>query len=638
MARRARASLAIATVALLLAGAAAAFFLWRREPPLPPPPSALEAQLDAWREAGLLPPAAKRDAAAAADRLREAQAALAADLPSRTADALRLFREALALFPYRSDAAIAGYATAFAETSGEDPDGAALRGAHEIVRAALADGPHPDLLAAYARLLLLVPGEANVAEALAVARQATSIAPGDPGARLALALATQPADPAGAGRQLEEAWAAAPTDRRLLGAAARARWAAGDAVGALALADRRLALDPGHPGALGLQADVLAACDRIEEARAVLARWDAADPRSPLPPLLLARIAYQREGDLAQARRLLETALSRQPDDFVAARALAHRAAVEIASGDVPAAEGAVAQALARVPGSAPARFQAALLAFRRGDASALRESARGLGDRGGTLARRLLAARSAELSGTDEEAQEAYEAVAAAAPRDPAVLLGAAGALARLRAGGPALALAARALDRDVAEGRLRRAPTDFWEGPGPLAEASRRLEALARAESRGGAVAYAAAAAAELLLGRTVPAERLARLSAGASPQALAPLAILGQVALDRGKARQAVLLAEAAVEAHPHEPLALELRARVLEALGRSHDAERAHRDALEAGPDLVTPRLALARLLARRGAAPEARAILEPLVAQEPGLSEARGALAGLARTQ
>jgi predicted Zn-dependent protease len=624
-----------AALALLAAGAAAGAYLWRREPPLPPPPSAVEARVEAWREAGLLPPAQGRDAAAAEARLREGAAALAADLPGRTAEALRLYREALALSPRRSHAAIAGYATAFAEGAGEDADGVELRGAHELLRAALADGARPDVQAAYARLLLAVPSASNAAEALAVATAAASAAPGEPSVRLALGLARQRTDPAAAARLLEEAWAASPEDRRLLTAAARARWAAGDAAGALALADRRLTLDPGHPGALELKAEVLAACDRTDEARAVLERWEAADPGAPLPPLLLARLAYQRAGDLAGARRLLDASLARRPDDFVAARALAHRAAVARAAGDDAGAEAAVAEALARVPASAPARFQAALLAHRRGDAAALRESAGVLGRRAGPLVERLLAARSAELSGTDGEALEAYRAVAAAAPRDPAALLAVAGAFARLRAGGPALEIARRALDRDVAEGRLRPAPTDFWEGPGPLAEASRRFEALARAESRREWLAYAAAATCELLLGRTAAAHRLARLAAEASPQSLPPLVILGQAALDGGRTREARLVADAAVEAHPHEPLAVELRARVLEALGRGHDAERAHRLAAEMGPDLVTPRLALARLLVRRGEAAEARAILEALLGEEPGLAEARGALVALA---
>jgi tetratricopeptide (TPR) repeat protein len=593
----------------------------------------VEARLEAWRDAGLLPPDLREDPAAAAARLQAGAAALAADLPGRTAEALRAFREALALAP-RSPEAVAGYATAFAEAAGEDADGAELRANHDLVRAALAAAPRPDLEAAYARLLLAVPGDGNVAEALALAGRAASAAPSDPGARLALGLAELRSDPAAAARRLEEAAQAIPSDRRLLTAAARARWAAGDAAGALALAERRLALDAAHPGALALQAEVLAACDRLAEAKATLERWASAEPDSALPPLLLARLAYQREDDLAAARRHLDAALARRADDFVAARALAHKAAVELAAGDVPAAESAVAQALARVPASAPARFQAAVLAHRRGDAPALRESAGVLGDRGGAVVARLLAARSAELSGTDEEAQEAYLALAAAAPREPAVLLATAGALARLRAGGRALEVARRALERDPAEGRLRRVPTDYWEGPAPLVEASRRLEAIGGAESRGGATAFAAAAAAELLLGRTVAADRLARLALGASPQALPPVLILAQVALDRGQARQAMALASAAVAADPHHPVALAMRGRALEALGRNLDAEGAHRAATEAGPDLATPRLALARLLARRGEAGEARALLAALLEESPALAEPRGVLLAL----
>src|SRR6266511_3985932 len=620
-----RAGVAVAVVVAIAAAAGAAVLVLRRAPP--PAGSALSAielRVAEWRAAGLLPPGRTRDAALAAARLDAGAAALAADLPPRTDQALRAFREALALSPGRPEVAIAGYATAFADAAGDEPDGAdgaELRATHELVRDALAVASRPALEAAYARLLLLVPSPANDSEASAAAARAVAGAPRDPSARLALGLAQLRREPTAAARLLEEAAAASPADRRLLTAAARARWAAGDGAGALALADRRLALDPGHPGALALRAEALA-------------RWGAADPGSALPPLLLARLAYQRDDDLAAARKLLETALARHPDDFAAARALAHRAAVEVASGDVAAADASVAEALRRVPASAPARFQAALLAFRRGAAPALRESAGVLGDRAGPLAARALAARSAELSGTDDEAQAAWQAVAAQAPRDPAVLLTVAGALARLRAGGPALEVARRALERDLAEGRLHRAPTDFWEGPAALVEASRRLETIARAESRGGATAFAAAAACELLLGRTVAADRLARLAALASPQAPAPPAILAQIALDRGDARRAFPIATAALDLPPAAPVLLAVRARALELLGRNLDAERAHREAAEAGPDLVTPRLGLARLLARRGETADVRLVLEPLLREDPGLAEARGGLLAL----
>jgi tetratricopeptide (TPR) repeat protein len=629
-----RPRIALLAAAALAAGGGSAWLLLRRAPPpAPPAPGPIEEQVAAWREAGRLPAAAGEDPALAEVRLAEARAALAADLPGRTEEALRALREAVALAPRRSAAAIAGYATAFAEAAGDDADGPELRAAHALVREALAGGPRPDLHAAYARLLLAAPGDGNVAEAIRHASQAVSADPTDAGARLALGLALGRRDPGEAARVLEEAARAAPEDRRLLTAAARARWAAGDGGLALALAERRLALDPLQPSALELQVEVLAACDRADAARAVLERWSTADPSSAVAPLLLARLAYQRDGDLPRARRLLDDALSRRPDDFVAARALAHRAAVELAAGDVPAAEGAVAAALARVPGSAPARWQAAVLAFRRGDARALRESAGVLGERGGAGAARLLAARSAELSGTYEDARDAYLAVAAQA-RDPAVLLGVAAALARLDAGGPSLDVARRALERDPAEARLRRAPTDFWEGPAPLAEASSRLEAIARVESRGAAEAYAAAAFAELALGRPAAVERLARLAADASPQALAPAVALAQVALDRGRARQALAVAVEATRADPRHPVAMELRARALEALGRPLEAERWHRAAAEAGPALTTPRLALARLAARRGEAAEARALLEPLLREDPGLAEVRGELAAL----
>jgi tetratricopeptide (TPR) repeat protein len=185
------------------------------------------------------------------------------------------------------------------------------------------------------------------------------------------------------------------------------------------------------------------------------------------------------------------------------------------------------------------------------------------------------------------------------------------------------------------VVEGRLRHPPTDYWEGPVPLVEASRRLEAIASRESRGGATALAGAAACEVLLGRTVAAERLAKLAVAASPQSPAPHALLAQVALDRGDARRALAHAQAAVDSRALDPVALVARARALEGLGRNLDAEQAFRAAAEAGPELVTPRLGLGRLLARRGEATEAGALLEPLLREDPSLAEVRGALLALA---
>jgi tetratricopeptide (TPR) repeat protein len=378
------------------------------------------------------------------------------------------------------------------------------------------------------------------------------------------------------------------------------------------------------------------ASDRIADARATIGRWEAAVPGSPLPPLLLAEVAYQIDDDAPLARRLLAVALSRNPGAYAAARILSHRAAVESLSGDAAAAQAAVDEALRRVPGSAPARFQAALLAFRRGNAAALRESAGVLGDRAGPAIQKLLAARSAELSGTDEEAQQAYLAVAPLATADPSVLLVTAGALARLRAPGPALDVARRALARDPAEGRLRRPPTDFHEGLASLAEAARRLETIGRNEPAGGAVALAAAATCELLLGRSLAAERLAREAAALSPQATSAHVLLAQAALDRGQAQAAMAPLRLALELRPGDGVALAVRGRAFAALGRTVDAEASYRAALDAAPELATARLGLAQLQARRGEAASAKAGLEALLKDDPRIAEARGALLALAQ--
>jgi len=623
---------------MVLAGiAAAGVALLPRLRPAPAPerpaPTPIEERVLAWRAAGLVaraPPARE----AAEDDVARGRAALAADAPERTAEALALFREALAVDPRRLDA-VAGFAEAVADRADADPDADAeeLRVAHELVRHARVVAPdRPDVLAAYARLLLAVPSAANDAEAFATAERAQRLAPADPSARLALGLAQARRDPLAAARQLVEGGGA---DRRLVSAAARLRWAAGDAAGALALADRRLEEDPGHAVALELRAEIEGAAGALDAARATLARFEAAAPRSPLPPLLLARLAYQDERDLAAARRLLDAALSRAPGEFVAARILAHRAAVARAAGDRAAADRDVAEALRRVPASAPARFQEAILAYERSDAAALRRAAGILGGRAGPVATALLAARSAELSGTIDEAAAAYAALAAAAPRDPAVLLGAAGALARQRAPGPALALARRALARDPVEARVRAAPTEFWEGGAPLADAARRLAGIAASEPRVASDALAAAAQAELLLGQTVQAERLARAASRASPQSAAPLVVLAQVALDRGSPTAALPLARAALPSGGAPARAA--LARAADALGRGDEAERLWREALRQAPDLVTARLAVGGLLARRGEAAPARALLEGVLAEDPAVAPARGALLALARS-
>jgi tetratricopeptide (TPR) repeat protein len=136
-------------------------------------------------------------------------------------------------------------------------------------------------------------------------------------------------------------------------------------------------------------------------------------------------------------------------------------------------------------------------------------------------------------------------------------------------------------------------------------------------------------------VLLGRTVAAERLATAAAAASPQSAVPQVLLAQVALDRGDAQRALLRADGALDLRPQDPVLLALRGRALETLGRNLAAEQTLRAAAEAGPDLVTPRLGLARLLARRGEGREAAALLEPLLRDDPGLAEARGMLLGVA---
>jgi tetratricopeptide (TPR) repeat protein len=619
---RAGRAILLAVLAAAAAGLAAiGVSAWRGVARLAPvreltPP---EARAAAWR-AGGLSPTGTPEAHVAAGR-----EALRADLPARDADALRHFTEALALDPSRLDA-LAGWIESFAAASGEDPDGDELREAHRLAAWALERAPgRADVLVAWSRLLLLVPGERNGVEALAAAEKAVA-AGGGAGALLALSRARLGADPRGAADAAARAAEADPGDRRPLTLGALARWRAGDARGALEWLERRLALDAAQPAALALQARILVAVGRTDAARQGLRRWTGAAGAEPV--LLQAMLAYQIDGDLEEGRRLLQRARALPADDFLLARILAHGAAVERARGDASSARRLVDQALARVPGSGPARFQEALLAFARKDAPALRQAAGVLAGRAGELEGRILAARTLELSGQVDDAIAAWEALAAGS-RDLSLLLRAAGSMARLAAPGRATPLLLRASALDPAAPRARRQLTDYWEGPGGLAAAEKEILSLA-AEDRVAGPALAAAATCELLLGRARPAEALAHRAAAAAPQLARARVILAQILLDRGRAGEAIREASAAVEAEPANAVALEVLARALDAAGRG-DAVDVRRRALAIDPGLQTSRLAQARRLLREGRRDAATAILRQLVAEDPDDVLARGAL-------
>lgn len=634
--RRGRTAAGVAVALLAAAGAAALLLSRARPPPVAPAPDPIAERAMLWKQQGLASAVAPglNPKAIADQRVTAGRQALAADLAERIPEALRAFRDALAADPTRLDA-LAGWVIALSSQPWEEISPEDLTAAHELLAWARERNPErPELVAAYARLLLAVPGERNRAEALSVAWKAGALAPNDPDSRLALGLSRLHDDPEGAVRVLDAELDRPGFDRRLLTAAARARWAAGDVARALALAERRLALDPGHPAAMELQAEILLSGGDTASAKAVLQRYAAAQPASPRPPFLLARLAAQQEAKPAEARQLLGRALSLRPDDFLAARILAHLAAVERSAGDAAAARRAVEEALRRVPASAEAQFQAALLAFERGDARAVREAAGVVGDRGGPGVEAALRARSLELSATAEDAAAAWEASAAAVPWDPAATLVAAGALARLGFGPRAARLCERVWERDLAEARLRRAITDYWDGAPPLAESVRRLSAAARGPAGEAGAVLVGAAAAELLLARAARAEALGQRALSLAPQLASASALLGFVAEARGDPRAAAAWARGALELHPGLPSALAIQARALEAAGRRLEAQGVWREALDAAPDLATGRLALARLLALDGRPAEARALLEPLAREHPELVDAAGALRGL----
>jgi len=611
-------SLLAATVAVLAAiGAQSWRAVGRRAPPQEPSP--VELRVAAWAAEGLRP------SGSPAEQLAAGRAVLAADRPEAELEAARHFQMALALDPSRVEA-LAGWI--LARASAADADLEELRDGHALAAWALERNPgRGDLLAAWARLLLLVPGGRGPAEAAAAARRAVD-GGGGLDALLALAEARMAAQPAFAAEVAEKALERAGADRRPLLVAARARWLAGEARAALDLVERRLALDAGHPAALALQVEILAGVGRLDQARQILRRWASAGA-SARPVLLQAQLAYQLEGDLGEGRRLLLRARGLPGDDLLQARVLAHLAALERAGGDAEGATRLLEQALARSPRSAPARYQQALLAFAAGDAALHRAAAGALAGRAGEREEKRLAARTAELAGRKDEAVAAWEELAAGS-RDAAFLLRAAGAEARLGATGGAALLLRRAAALDPASSRGPRAITDFWEGPPALAAAAREIAGAFAADDRQASLALASAASCELLLGRVAAADGLAGRAASLAPQSARPRLVRAQAWLDRGQPAEALREASAAVDAEPQDAVGLEIMARALEALGRG-DALEARRRALAADPRLASARVAQARRLLREGQKEKARQLLRQLLAEEPEQAQARALL-------
>lgn len=84
-------------------------------------------------------------------------------------------------------------------------------------------------------------------------------------------------------------------------------WSDGDPDEALAWADRALALDPDHPGALDLKANALAELGELEDAAQVLDRLIELEPKSPLHLVAAADVRIRGADD---DRDLLEDALA----------------------------------------------------------------------------------------------------------------------------------------------------------------------------------------------------------------------------------------------------------------------------------------------------------------------------------------
>jgi tetratricopeptide (TPR) repeat protein len=577
----------------------------------------------AWRAEGIAP------TGSAADHLAAGREALAADIPAKTAEAKRHFIEAMVLDP-KEVLALAGYVTAFSLLAGEDPDPTELKGAHRLMDWAVTHrGDRPAVLAAYAHLLLSVPSAANIQQAMGYAEQARRLAPGDAGADVAAARARLVNDPAQAAADLTSAVAAG--DPRALTLRAHAHWKAGDAAKALADVAQRLNRDADQPEALHLRGQIHASLGAFGEARSSWEKWSKAQPQSAEPVLALAKLAYQIDGDLRGARVLLEHARKLTKDDFTLARVLAHRAAVERAAGKLDAAHAAASEALRLVPASAPAAFQAGLVAYYRNDVAGVRAHASTLGQRGGEWAATVLKARATEAGGLADEAFAALDAMVALSPGSLSVLLDAAGAYARLRAPGKAIALLRRAATMDPVGERGRREIGDYWEGPGIIAKAVTALEKVAQTERDEAAYAFSGAAAGLLVLGRAKHAEPMARRAMSRDGSLAWPRALHAQALLDMRNERAALRQADAAVELDSSDAFALLVRARVLEAMKRYDQALSAHVEAQEANPLLFSAQVGEAMLLLRRGDRSAARQRLERVLQADPRNTVARRAL-------
>ncbi len=232
-----------------------------------------------------------------------------------------------------------------------------------------------------------------------------------------------------------------------------------------------------------------------------------------------------------------------------------------------------------------------------------------------------LKVALAAAAAGRTAEAAAGLEAILASSPRMLAAWeeLG----RARERLGRPREALAAyeRAIELADTAPHLRLAAARLAAGLGRLDEARAHAQAALAWDEAAARVALAQIA---LLAGDAGAAEREARAALAARRPNTPALIALAQAAMARGRAEEALALVdEAAAEAGGEGVPRLELlRANLLARAGRPLEAEAALEREIERFPAATAAYLRLAALVAGRGDAEGAAAVLDRMVAAVP----------------
>ncbi|CAN5643520.1 hypothetical protein BH23PLA1_BH23PLA1_24630 [soil metagenome] len=465
----------------------------------------------------------------------------------------------------------------------------------------------------------------DIPKALEAYQRAIQLAPGWSAPWLAKVRLLEESNPAEAARELERARRVSPNDPSLLIASVERLWqtelekAPADRSWERieALFDRAEASSPGHPRLLLARADFLNASGRLEEAVSLLGEAVQAELRTSVDAWAGYAAGLARQGRVAEALDALqEAARPEAAGDQAAFRILRARlltqqgqgrqaraelvadlqrlpetqrpriwqtlAELEIAQGNLEAAQEALGQAVALAPDDPGPRLTLLDLALANDDSNAIDAHVKALQDIGGLYGnvglvhQRLRALRREPVEPDDPrvvEIERLIESILKQAPGLPAgyLLLG----LLREHLG---------EIDEAV----------DAYE---EVVERSRSRPAMTRL--------------ANLLLSRGQPedVQRLGRLAANLGNEADQGryLAQASALAGDRDRARR---LANEVLEGNPESLQAHLWAARFLNSLNAPEEADRALRDLVRRRPTEPGPRLALMAFQVERGRQDEA----------------------------